>query len=104
MTMDDGHFIELALATVGGLAAVGMVVLKFAMRGLEQQHNATRELIEERFQWAETQRQDARQHWEEHFTDLRNHDDRLSQRITQIETRVSQIEIHLRKIDRLDEA
>ena len=97
MTLDDGHFIELAIATVGGLAAVGMVVLKFAMRGLEQQHTATRQLIEERFQWAEQQRQDARQHWEEHFTDLRKNDERLSQRITQMETRVAAIEIHMNK-------
>ena len=92
MNLDDGHFIELAIATVGGLAAVGMVVLKFAMRGLEQQHDATRQLIEERFQWAEAQRQEARAHWEDHFTDLPKNDDRLSQRITQIEARVTHIE------------
>ena len=95
--VDSFNLIELVIATVTGLAAVGMVVLKFAMRGLEQQHNATRQLIEDRFQWAEDQRQEARQHWETHFSDLRHNDDKLSGRITQIETRVAAIEIHLGK-------
>lgn len=98
MTLDDGHFIELAIATVGGLAAVGLVVLKFALRGLETQQAATRELIEERFAWAERQRQEAREHWETHFAELRKDDDRLSARIIQIEHRVSQIERHLHSI------
>lgn len=98
LEMEGSSLIELAIATVGGLAAVGMIILKFALRGFEAQQAATRELIEERFQWAEQQRQEARSHWEEHFAALRKDDDRLSARISQIEHRVSQIERHLHSI------
>lgn len=92
MNLEDNALVEIAIATVGGLAAVGMVVLRFALRGFEQQQDVTRQLIEERFQWAETQRQDAREHWEAHFNQMKRDDDRLSKRITQIEARVTHIE------------
>ena len=95
MNLDSGNLIELAIATVGGLAAVGLTVLKFALHGLERQHAATRHLIEERFQWAETQRQEARGHWEQLFQELKADDDELSKRVGQIETRVTAIEVHL---------
>lgn len=95
MTLDSGHLVELVIAGVGGLAAVGLTVLKLAMHGLERQHAATRTLIEERFQWAETQRQEARQLWERHFDELREDDSELSKRVGQIETRVTAIEVHL---------
>ena len=95
MTLDDGNLVELVIAVIGGLAAVGLTVLKFALSGLERQHAATRKLIEERFQWAETQRQEARGHWEQLFQELKADDDELSRRVGQIETRVTAIEIHL---------
>ena len=99
MTLDSGNLIELAIATVGGLAAVGLTVLKFALSGQERQHHATRRLIEDRFQWAETQRQEARQYWEQHFAELKDDDDNLARRISQIETRVTAIEVHLNRQD-----
>ena len=95
MTLDSGHLVKLVIAGVGGLAAVGLTVLKFALNGLERQHAATRKLIEERFQWAETQRQEARQLWERHFAELREDDEDLSKRVGQIEHRVTAIEVHL---------
>lgn len=95
MTLDSGHLVELVIAGVGGLAAVGLTVLKMAMNGLERQHASTRTLIEERFQWAETQRQEARQLWERHFAELREDDEDLSKRVGQIEARVTAIEVHL---------
>ena len=95
MTLDDGKLVELVIAGIGGLAAVGLTVLKFALSGLERQHTATRKLIEERFQWAETQRQEARSHWEQLFQELKDDDDDLSKRVGQIETRVTAIEVHL---------
>ena len=98
MTLDDGKLVELVIAGIGGLAAVGLTVLKFALSGLERQHTATRKLIEERFQWAETQRQEARGHWEQLFHDLKEDDDELSKRVGQIETRVTTIEIHMIKL------
>lgn len=95
MTLDNSNLIELVIAGVGGLAAIGLTVLKLAMSGLDRQHAATRKLIEERFQWAETQRQEARQLWEQHFAELKDDDDDLSKRVGQIETRVTAIEVHL---------
>ena len=95
MTLDDGKLVELIIAGVGGLATVGLTVLKFALSGLERQHTATRKLIEERFQWAETQRQEARSHWEQLFQELKEDDDDLAERVDHIETRVTAIEIHL---------
>ena len=95
MTLDDGNLVELVIAGVGGLAAIGLTVLKFALSGLERQHTATRKLIEERFQWAETQRQEARGHWEKLFQELKDDDDDLAERVNHIETRVIAIEINL---------
>lgn len=99
MNLDSGNLIELAIATVGGLAAVGLTVLKFALHGLERQHAATRHLIEERFQWAEAQRQDAKQHWDGLFTELKKDDDDLAHRVGQVELRVMAIEISIARID-----
>ena len=97
MNIEDNAMVELAVSIAGGLAAAGWIIIRLATRGLEQQHDATRKLIEERFQWAEAQRQDARAHWEDHFDELRRDDDQLSERIGKIETRVAAIEIHLYK-------
>ena len=102
MNLDDGHLVELVIAGVGGLAAIGLTVLKLAMSGLERQHTATRHLIEERFQWAETQRQEGRQYWQQRFDELKQDDDDLSSRIGQIERRVTAIEVHLIQYQRHD--
>lgn len=87
--------IELAMTTVGGLATVGFTVLKLAMNGMEKQHEATKQLIEEKFQWAESNRQDAKQHWEKHFEELKKSDEDVSRRIGHLETRVITLELHL---------
>ena len=102
MNLDSGNLIELAIATVGGLAAVGLTVLKFALHGLEHQHAATRHLIEERFQWAEAQRQEGRQYWEQRFDELKTDDDDLAKRMSQIELRVTTIEAHVAHQQRHD--
>ena len=93
MLLDSGNLIELAIAGIGGLAAIGLTVLRFAMNGLESQHTLTRQLIEEKFSWAESQRQEARETWERHFMELKQDDATLEQRLQQIETRVTTIEV-----------
>lgn len=95
MNLDSGNLIEIVIAGVGGLAAAGLTVLKFAMGGLQRQHAATRQLILERFVWAEAQRQEARELWERHFAELKQDDDDLFKRVSQIEMRVTAIEVHL---------
>ena len=95
MTLGLDTLAELAIATVGGLAAVGFTVLKLAMQGMEKQHEATQKLIEQQFQWAETRREEATAHWEKHFNDLSKADQDVSQRIGHLETRVITLEIHL---------
>jgi len=105
MNLDTGNLIELTIATIGGLGVIGLTVLKFAIRGMEQQHEITRKMIDERFQWAEAQRQESREHWDNHFDQLKVDDDRMSQRIGQIEVRVTAIELHLSsQANRLDQA
>jgi uncharacterized membrane-anchored protein YhcB (DUF1043 family) len=86
---------ELAIATVGGLAAVGFTVLKLAMRSMEKQHEVTQHLIEQKFQWAEACREEAKTHWEKHFDELKKADQDVSRRISHLETRVITIELHL---------
>jgi uncharacterized membrane-anchored protein YhcB (DUF1043 family) len=95
MNLDSGSLVEIIIATVAGLAAVGLTVLRFAMGGLERQHNATRQLIEEKFTWAELQRKEARAHWEDLFAELKKDDDDLARRVGQIESRVIAIELSL---------
>ena len=95
MLLDSGNLIELAIAGMGGLAAIGLTVLRFAMNGLERQHTLTRQLIEEKFSWAESQRQEAREMWEHHFSELKQDDAAMEQRLHQIETRVTTIEVKI---------
>jgi uncharacterized membrane-anchored protein YhcB (DUF1043 family) len=95
MTLGLDTLAELAIATVGGLAAIGFTVLKLAMHGMEKQHEATQRLIEQQFQWAEARREEATLHWEKHFDELKKADQDVSRRIGHLETRVVTLELHL---------
>ncbi|MCB1918633.1 MAG: hypothetical protein KDJ28_01480 [Candidatus Competibacteraceae bacterium] len=95
MTLGLDTLAELAIATLGGLATVGLTVLKLAMRGMEKQHEATQKLIEEQFKWAEQRRIEASEHWEKHFDELKKCDEDVSRRIGNLETRVMTVELHL---------
>jgi hypothetical protein len=70
MILELDTMAEIAIATMDSLALIGFTVLKLAMRGMEKQHDATQKLIEERFQWAETRREEET-HWEKHFDELK---------------------------------
>lgn len=87
---------ELMIASVGGIAAVGLTILKLAMRSLEKQHEITQQLIEQKFQWAESRREEASSHWEQHFGELKASERQISVRLRSLEDRVITIELHQR--------
>lgn len=84
---------ELMIAGVGSMAAVGLTILKLAMRSLEKQHEITQHLIEQKFQWAETRREEATTHWEKHFDEIKAGEEQISKRIRGLEDRVIAIEL-----------
>lgn len=92
MIVESATLIELVTAGIGGAAAIGITILKMALRGIEQQTHATRELIEEKFKWAEAQRQEAGGRWEKHFERVETNQQHLEQRLDDVENRISHLE------------
>lgn len=90
---------EMAVATIGGLAAVGLTVLKLAMHGMEKQHEATQKMILERFQWAEEQRQASSHHWNQHFDEVKQGERDIDQRVRCVENRINTLEVWIHQHD-----
>jgi hypothetical protein len=97
MNIESSTIIETALAVMGGMAVAGLTVIRMMMHGVQKQHEVTQQLIEERFIWAEKRREDAKQHWEQYFEELKETHHTLSNRIYSLETRVITLELHLAK-------
>ena len=97
MNIGPDTIAEIAIAVICGLAVVGFTILQIALRGIEKQSENTNKLINEKFQWAETQRQESRQHWDNQFSELKQSDASMSQRIHSLESRVTNVELHVFK-------
>lgn len=95
MNLESPIIVEITLSVISGLAIVGFTVLRLAMRSMEIQNEVTQQLIEHKFQWAESRREESRQYWEKHFDELKKANQDVSQRIHTLETRVMTIELHL---------
>lgn len=90
---------EMAVATISGLAAVGLTVLKLAMNGIEKQNEATQKMILERFQWAEEQRQASAHHWNQHFDEVKQGERDIAQRVRCVENRINTLEVQIQQHD-----